>query len=130
MYKLIGIVESVGSLQQISDKISKREVVVTYRTTFGKMSKDVPVKFEAMFKMCDEVTALNTGDRVEISFDLDGRTWFNTAKQELQHFNSLKITSISILSKADNVKQNTDIFSKNYVITPDLPETVFNDMPF
>lgn len=82
---ITGTVKLVGQTQQISEKFSKRELVVT--ETAGQYPQQIPVEFTQ-----DRTTLLNDfapGDEVTVTCFVNGREW--TGRDGVvKHFLSLK----------------------------------------
>ena len=85
------IVEIFDTVELGEKKFKKREFVVEY----AKNPKyPEVVKFELNQDKCGLVDCLNTGDAVEVEFDVGGRKWTNQ-KGEVKYFNSLKAWKVS-----------------------------------
>lgn len=80
-----GTVKVVGELQQISEKFSKRELVIT--ETAGQYPQHIPVEF-----LQDKTSLLDpfaAGDEVTVTCYVNGREW--TGRDGVtKHFLSLK----------------------------------------
>lgn len=66
-----GTIKVVGKTQQVSEKFSKRELVVTEQG--GQFPKHIPIEFKQ-----DKTTLLdgfNAGDEVSVTAYVDGREW-------------------------------------------------------
>ena len=76
---------------KITDSFKKREFVVEYAE--NPMYPEF-VKFELIQDRCDLIEPFNTGDEIEIDFNLKGRKW--TDKQgEVKYFNSLQAWKVT-----------------------------------
>ena len=84
-FKMKGVIKVIKPTQQVSDKFSKREFVVT-DSTDDKYPQDI------MFELTQDKTALldsvMEGQEVEISFNLRGREW-KSPTGEVKYFNTL-----------------------------------------
>lgn len=84
-FKMKGVVKVIKPTQQVSDKFSKREFVVTDNSD-DKFSQDI------MFELTQDKTALldnvMEGQEVEVSFNLRGRAW-TSPQGETKYFNTL-----------------------------------------
>lgn len=84
MFKLKAIVKRVGDVQYISEKFSKRELVLEIPD--DKFPQTVLIEFT------NDKTALldsiGSGQEIEVSFSLRGREWTND-KGEVRVFNTL-----------------------------------------
>jgi hypothetical protein len=94
-FKMKGVVKMIRQTQQVSDKFSKREFVVT-DVSEEKYPQDI------MFELTQDKTTLldnvMEGQEVEVSFNLRGRKW-NSPEGETKYFNTLnafKIESIGV----------------------------------
>ena len=85
-FKMKGVVKVIKPTQQVSDKFSKREFVVT-DSTDDKYPQDI------MFELTQDKTSLldnvMEGQEVEVSFNLNGREW-KSPQGEVKYFNTLK----------------------------------------
>ena len=89
MFKLQANVKSVGETVAVSEKFSKRELVV-----------EIPddkypqiVQFEATQDKCSLLDSIGAGQEVEITFALRGREWTN-ASGDTKVFNTLNLVRI------------------------------------
>lgn len=89
MFKVQANVKSVGQTMPVSEKFSKRELVV-----------EIPddrypqvVQFEATQDKCSLLDVIGSGQQVEITFALRGREWTN-ATGETKVFNTLNLVRI------------------------------------
>lgn len=89
MFKVQANVKSVGQTISVSEKFSKRELVV-----------EIPddkypqiVQFEATQDKCQLLDSIGSGQQVEITFALRGREWTNAAG-ETKVFNTLRIEAV------------------------------------
>jgi Domain of unknown function (DUF3127) len=68
---ITGAIKVVGQTQQVSEKFSKRELVVTEQG--GQFPKHIPIEFKQ-----DKTSLLdgfNPGDEVSVTAYVDGREW-------------------------------------------------------
>jgi len=89
MFKVQANVKSVGQTISVSEKFSKRELVVEIP------AKNYPqiVQFEATQDKCQLLDSIGSGQQVEITFALRGREWTNAAG-ETKVFNTLNLVRI------------------------------------
>ena len=66
-----GSIKVVGKTQQISEKFSKRELVVTEQG--GQFPKYIPIEFKQ--DKTSLLDAFNPGDEVSVTCFVDGREW-------------------------------------------------------
>jgi len=89
-YKLKGSIKVIGDTVQVTEKFSKREVVITVED--GKYPQHITLQATG-----DKVSLLDScrvGQEVEASFNLRGREWQD------KHFNSLELWKIEVLAPA------------------------------
>jgi hypothetical protein len=94
-FKMKGVIKVIRQTQQVSDKFSKREFVVTDGSE-EKFPQDI------MFELTqDKTTLLDSimeGQEVEVSFNLRGREW-KSPSGDIKYFNTLnafKVESIGV----------------------------------
>lgn len=79
-----GKIKFIGSTQQVSDKFSKREIVVT---TDEQFPQHISIEFNQ--DKCAILDKYNVGENVEVGINLRGREW--TDPQGLiKYFNSIQ----------------------------------------
>lgn len=84
MFKLTGTIKVVKDTVQVTDTFAKREFVVT--DTSGMYPQDI--LFQAVQDRCSMVDGYQTGESVEVSFNLRGREW-TSPQGEVKYFNTL-----------------------------------------
>jgi hypothetical protein len=89
MFKIQANVKSVGQTVSVSEKFSKRELVV-----------EIPddkypqiVQFETTQDKCQLLDSIGSGQQVEITFALRGREWTNPSG-DTKVFNTLNLVRI------------------------------------
>ncbi len=89
----------VGQTEVVSDKFKKRELIVEYaeNPTYPQT-----LKFEASQDKCDKLDALEAGDEINLSFNLNGREWTDKAGK-VQVFNTLAIWKFEVVGNAHPV---------------------------
>ncbi len=89
-FKMKGVVKVIRPTQQVSEKFSKREFVVT-DSSDDKYPQDI------MFEFTQDKTALldnvMEGQEVEVSFNLRGREWISPSG-DVKFFNTLNAFKI------------------------------------
>lgn len=82
--KYSGTIKRIGARQDVSEKFSKREFVVT------DPQEQYPqiIQFEVQNNMCDIMDAFVVGSMVDIEFTLRGREWTDP-KGKVCVFNTL-----------------------------------------
>jgi single-strand DNA-binding protein len=92
-YKVKGLIKVIGETVQVTEKFSKREVVITVED--GKFPQYISL--QATGERTYILDACKVGDEVEASFNLKGREWQD------KHFNSLELWKIEVLAPATAV---------------------------
>jgi hypothetical protein len=85
-FKLNGVIKVIKPTQQVSEKFSKREFVVTDLSE-AQYPQDIQLELTQ-----DKVSLLDTlmeGQEVEVSFNLKGREWVSPTG-DVKYFNSLQ----------------------------------------
>ena len=106
-FKMKGVIKVIRPTQQVSDKFSKREFVVT-DSSDDKYPQDI------MFELTQDKTSLldnvMEGQEVEVSFNLRGREW-KSPQGDVKYFNTLnafKLDTIGAAPVAINIASNSD----------------------
>jgi hypothetical protein len=106
-FKMKGVVKVIKPTQQVSDKFSKREFVVT-DSSDDKYPQDI------MFELTQDKTSLldsiMEGQDVLVSFNLRGREW-KSPQGEVKYFNTLnafKIDTNEVAPIAITIASNDD----------------------
>jgi hypothetical protein len=106
-FKMKGVVKVIRQTQQVSDKFSKREFVVTDNSD-DKYPQDI------MFELTQDKTSLldsiMEGQDVLVSFNLRGREW-KSPQGEVKYFNTLnafKIDTNEVVPVAITIASNDD----------------------
>jgi hypothetical protein len=79
-----GKIKFIGSTQQVSEKFSKREIVVT---TDEQFPQHISIEFNQ--DKCAVLDKYSIGDDVEVGINLKGREWTNP-QGETKYFNSIQ----------------------------------------
>lgn len=82
---MTGVVKVVGDSNQITEKFTKRELVLT--VTDGKY--DQHVSFTFVNDNVSKLDPLAEGQEVEVSFNINGREWTDKSG-EVKYFNTLQ----------------------------------------
>lgn len=85
MFKLTGTVKLINDTQQVTEKFSKREFVVS--ETSSMYPQDI--LFQATQDKCSILDNIKENDQIEVSFNLRGREW-TSPTGEVKYFNSLE----------------------------------------
>ena len=94
-YDIKGTVHLVGDTKQVSEKFSKRPIVVEVED--GKYQQ--LVELEATGERCSLLDSVRVGDKVRVTFNIRGRKWSKPG-QEDRYFVSLDIWKLDVESKA------------------------------
>lgn len=94
-FKLTGALKVINATNQVSDKFSKREFVITD----GSSMYPQDIIFQLTQDKCNLLDGLTVGQSVEVSFNLRGREWINP-QGEAKYFNSLEAWRITPQSAA------------------------------
>lgn len=84
MFKLTGAVKKIYDTQQVSEKFSKREFVITDSSSMYPQD----IMFQLTQDKCNLMDAVSVNDTVEVSFNLRGREW-TSPQGEVRYFNTL-----------------------------------------
>lgn len=79
-----GKIKFIGATQQVSEKFSKREIVVT---TDEQFPQHISIEFNQ--DKCAILDKYSVGDDVEVGINLRGREWTNP-QGETKYFNSIQ----------------------------------------
>jgi hypothetical protein len=94
-FKLTGALKVINATNQVSDKFSKREFVITD----GSSMYPQDIMFQLTQDKCNLLDGLTVGQSVEVSFNLKGRLW-TSPQGEDKYFNSLEAWRITPQSAA------------------------------
>lgn len=86
----------IGAIQQVSDSLQKRELIIEYAES--PQYKEY-LKFEMINDKCSLVDSLKVGDDVDVFFNLRGRPWTDKTGKK-SYFNSLQLWRVNVLSGA------------------------------
>jgi hypothetical protein len=84
MYKVIGTIKVIGETIQVTEKFSKRDLVITDQSMYPQ-----DISFQLSQDKCSMLDAFQNGNQVEVSFNLRGREWANPTTGEVKYFNTL-----------------------------------------
>lgn len=94
MNKEKGTVVNVTPLQNISDKFRKQDFTIkTFDDKYPQF-----LTFQVVNDKCDLVANLNTGDVVEVNYNLRGREW-TSPEGVTKYFNTVEAWSINLSSE-------------------------------
>jgi hypothetical protein len=125
MYKLQGTIKAIGATQKVSEKFSKRDLVVT--DTSSMYPQDI--SFQLAQDKCEVLDRFKVGDTVEVSFNLRGREWSSPAG-ELKYFNTLDAWRVELTHAAQTNNHQAEQ-APNHPVTPASSEPAEDDdLPF
>jgi hypothetical protein len=84
-FKLTGAIKMIADTNQVSEKFSKRDFVVTDNSSMYPQD----VLFQITQDKCNVLDAYSVGDQVEVSWNLKGREW-ESPTGEVKYFNTLE----------------------------------------
>jgi hypothetical protein len=91
--ELKGVIKVIGQTIQVSEKFSKREIVLTDNSSMYPQD----ISFQLDQDKCSLADGLNVGDEVNLSFNLRGREW-TSPQGEVKYFNTLQAWKIDRLN--------------------------------
>lgn len=106
-FKMKGVIKVIKPTQQVSEKFSKREFVVT---DLSEAQYPQDISFEFTQDKTALLDSFGVGQEVEVSFNLRGREWASP-QGEVKYFNTLnafKIDAIGAAPVAINIASNSD----------------------
>lgn len=121
--KVMGRLFDIQEAQQVSDTFRKRMFVLEYAENPQYVEY---VSFELIQDRCDLLDSFQTGQDVEVSFNLRGRKWINP-EGVTKYFNSLQAWRIEAAAPATHSASNKEDISPNNTAAPTNEE---DDLPF
>jgi len=106
MNKEKGTVVQITPLQVVSEKFRKQDFTIkTFDENYPQF-----LTFQVVNDKCDLVANLNTGDVVEVNYNLRGREW-KSPEGVTKYFNTVEAWSISLSSNAnvEHLKKTMDL---------------------
>jgi hypothetical protein len=91
-FKLTGTIKMIGAKQDVSEKFSKREFVVTINES-EKYPQDILLQLTNA--KCDDINSFMEGQGVDVSFNLRGRAW-TSPQGEVKFFNTIEAWRIEL----------------------------------
>ena len=95
-----GRIKTIFPTIQVSDKFTKRDVVIT--TTTDMYPQDILVQFTQ--DRCAALDTYKSGDEVDVDYNLKGREWTNP-QSEVKYFNTIEGWRINRASGASPMPQ-------------------------
>lgn len=89
--QITGKVHEIGFTEHVSDKLSKRDLIIEYAE-----NPQYPeyIKIEAINAKCDLLDNVKEGENVVVDFNIKGRPWTDKTGK-IVYFNSLQLWKIS-----------------------------------
>tara|TARA_R110002020_G_scaffold461179_1_gene680008 strand:+ start:48 stop:401 length:354 start_codon:yes stop_codon:yes gene_type:complete len=89
-FNFTGTIDTINETQVISETFSKREFVLTDN------DENYPsfIAFELIKDNCNLLDNYKIGDKITVSFNLEGRKWLNPKTNIERTFNTLKVWKI------------------------------------
>lgn len=94
-FKLTGALKVINETNQVSDKFSKREFVITDASSMYPQD----IMFQLTQDKCNLLDGLTVGQSVEVSFNLKGREWVSP-QGDVRYFNTLEAWRLTPQSAA------------------------------
>ena len=82
--EVTGRIKVIGSVEQVSDKFKKRDLVVTTEEQYPQQ-----ISMQFVNDKCDVLNSYNVGDRVNVGINLRGREWVSP-QGETKYFNTIQ----------------------------------------
>lgn len=89
--EITGLVLKVGETQVISEKFSKREMVLEIQGDYPQ-----PIIMEATQDKCSILDKVKVGYTVTAHINLRGREWTNPNTGEVRYFNTLQVWKVDV----------------------------------
>jgi hypothetical protein len=105
-FKMSGSIKMIGQEQQVTEKFSKRDFVVT--DTSSQYPQDI--SFQLTKDKCSVLDQFMEGENVEVTFNLRGREW-TSPQGEVKYFNTLEAWRVE------------KVASDSVPMTPRTPDT-------
>lgn len=96
MYKFEGMVVEIPAVQTFVSGFAKRELVVRQKSDHP-WPQDITFNFKK--EQIAKLDAIKVGDRVAVTFVLDGRQWTDPATKKVRHFSDLVGIGVECLAR-------------------------------
>jgi hypothetical protein len=117
MNKLKGTVFVVTATMQISEKFSKRELVVKTDDMYPQS-----IIFQFANDKCSLLDGIQVGEQIEVSFNLRGREW-TSPQGEVKYFNTLEGWRVDRLTSAQPQNAQTPTEQNAHRFQQQQPQT-------
>ena len=120
-----GILKVKKDTQQVSDKFSKREFVIT-----TDMSTQYPqyISMQLTQDKCTLLDSYSVGDEIKVSFNLRGREW--SGPEGVRYFNSLEAWRIERVSASASAPQTVPQSAPMATADVMPSQEIADDLPF
>ena len=119
-----GMIKAIFPTIQVSEKFTKRDVVIT--TTTDMYPQDILVQFTQ--DKCAVLDLYKSGDEVDVDYNLRGRQWISP-QGEAKYFNTIEGWRISLASGASPIPQDVQKTVPVEQLAP-TQEQGDDDLPF
>ena len=113
--EITGTLKVKGTTKQVSDKFSKRDLVITVDD--GKYPQHVSMELSQ--ERTELLNTFNVGDTVKVQFNIRGREW-TSPQGETKYFNTLDVWSCKLVSGTANPVNDAPAKQAN-ISSDDLP---------
>jgi hypothetical protein len=100
-----GVLKLVTEKQQVSDKFTKREIVIVTDT---ETQYPQPISIQLNQKLIDSIEQFQIGSFLKVSCNFRGREWFNASKNITQYFNTIEAWKIEKIEQSQPVQVSYD----------------------
>lgn len=118
--EISGSIKMIGQTVQVSDKFSKRELVIV---TNEKYPQSILIEFNQ--DACGLLDNYSVGSEVTVNINLRGRSWTNPKDGVEKHFNTIQGWKIGYAGK-----HATDLQGAADMINKKIAEDDLQDLPF
>ena len=133
---LEGKILEVGKTEHISDKFTKRELIIECADAGATQTYTNTYKVEATQKNVDKLDAVKPGDMVKLSCNLKGKAY--TKGDKTSYFTSIQVWKVERVQQSDLIGDRPHVsYSPNWnqptsKATPsfDAAPSFDNDLPF
>ena len=112
--KVEGVVYHIGQEEQISDRFSKRLLVVEVEDENPQFNQKIPIEFQN--NNCDHVDKVSIGDSVAVEVNIRGREWV-APDQQRKFFLTLVGWKVEV-TRQDTFGDMTQSLIDNPAVTP------------
>jgi len=125
MYKVTGTVKFIGETINVTEKFSKRDLVITDQSQYPQ-----DISFQLSQDKVDLLDSFVQGDLIEVSFNLRGREWVNPTTGEVKYFNTLDAWRIEGLNQVERNNHEAEQVANIPTVETVATETAEDDLPF